>query len=82
MWWDESDDVVFDVERRVSRSRAALETAQSADAESKTKSTKGMYYIPVPRPFLGDGKMPTFKDWAEEQSKKSGAKTRRKTKWG
>lgn len=70
VWWDESVDVNFEVKRKVSRSRAAVERAQAADSKRKAKG-EGVYYVPVPK-GLGGKPMPTFEEWAEEQSRLAG----------
>jgi len=70
VWWDESDRVAFDVEARVSKSRAAIERAQ--EKASKAKSTAhGRYFVSKPR-VIGGGELPTRAEWLEEQAKKSG----------
>jgi hypothetical protein len=79
IWWDESDDVTFDVERRVSRSRAATDRAQKQESSGTGTDGKpreappGRYYVPVPRK-MGGGPMPTFSEYVEEQERKKGKK--------
>lgn len=75
IWWDESDRVTFDAKARVSKSRAAIERAQEADAKKKNKSY-GRYFIAEPRLMEGD-EMPTRSEWVEEQERKRGASERR-----
>jgi hypothetical protein len=73
MWWDESDDVAFDVERRISRSRAASDRAEKAESGKDKTPPPGRYYVPVPR-SVGGKPMPTFADWIEQQERKKGKK--------
>lgn len=73
IWWDESDDVFFDVERKISRSRAATQNAEDAENGKDKKAPPGRYYVPVPR-TKGGKPLPTFSDWIEEESLKRGKK--------
>lgn len=70
IWWDESERVTFDAKARISKSRAAVERAQEADAKKKNKS-HGRYFIAEPRLMEGD-EMPTREEWLEEQERKKG----------
>jgi len=70
VWWDESDRVTFDAKARISKSRAAIERAQEADAKKKSKS-HGRYFVTEPRVMDG-GDMPTRDEWLEEQASKRG----------
>lgn len=70
IWWDESDRVTFDAKARVSKSRAAIERAQEADAKKKSKS-HGRYFVAEPR-IMDDGEMPTREEWLQEQEYKKG----------
>lgn len=73
VWWDESDDVFFEVERRTSRSRAATERAEESDKKGDKSVPPGRYYIPVPK-TRGGKPLPSFAQWAEEQERKNGKK--------
>lgn len=73
IWWDESDDVFFEVEKRISRSRAATQRAEKTENGKDKESPPGRYFIPIPK-TRGGGAMPTFKDWIEEQARKKGRK--------
>lgn len=73
LWWDESDDVFFEVEKRISRSRAATQRAEKQESGKDKEAPPGRYYVPVPK-TRGDAPMPTFKDWIEEQARKKGRK--------
>lgn len=71
VWWDSSDRVGFEVKRRISRSKAALDKAQDQDNGKNKKRVFGRYYVPEPRVIDG-GEFPTFAEWAEEQRQKDG----------
>lgn len=71
VWWDESDDVMFDVEKKISRSRAAVTRAEKSESGNDKEVPPGRYYIPVPR-TMGGKPMPTFDDWVKDQGRKSG----------
>lgn len=73
VWWDESDEVVFEVERRISRSRAATDRAEKAESSGDKSPPPGRYYVPVPK-TRGDKPLPTFNAWIEEQERKRGKK--------
>lgn len=73
VWWDESDDVVFDVERRISRSRAAVEADEKKENGKDKKAPAGRYYNPVPR-TRGGAPFPTFNEWLDERERKTGKK--------
>lgn len=73
IWWDESDDVRFEAEGRISRARAAVERAQKRESDKNKEPVPGRYFIPVPKP-LGGGGFPSFADWIEEQERKKGLK--------
>lgn len=72
VWWDESDDVAFEVKRRTSRSKAALSRAEEQDSKSKAKH-HGRYYIPVPK-RIGGGDLPTFQEWVQARARQEGRK--------
>lgn len=77
IWWDESPDVFFEVEKRVSRSAAALQRAEASESGPNKEAPKGRYYVPVPK-TRGGAAMPTFADWLVERAKhKSADKTRK-----
>lgn len=73
VWWDESDDVFFEVERRISRSRAEVERDQEKENGKDKKAPPGRYYVPVPKTKNGQP-LPTFKDWLAAQERKKGRK--------
>lgn len=73
VWWDESDDVNFEVEKRISRSRAATQRAEESENGKDKKSPPGRYYIPIPK-ARGGQSLPTFADWVEETARKRGKK--------
>lgn len=73
IWWDESDDVSFEVEKRISRSRAAVQRAEKSENGEKKSAPDGRYYIPVPK-TRGGVPLPTFQDWIKEQERKKGLK--------
>ena len=73
MWWDESDDVVFEVERRISRSTAATRRAEKAESGKDKTPPDGRYYVPVPK-TRGGAPFPTFHDWIKELERKKGQK--------
>lgn len=71
IWWDESDRVVFDVKKKVSKSKAALDRVEQANSKKKNyKPTPGQYMYAVPRTTDG-GPMPTLEEWSEEQKAKN-----------
>lgn len=72
LWWDESENVAFEAEARISRSRAAIERAQ--EKANKSKSTvHGRYFVAKPR-AIGGTELPTRDQWIEEQERKKGIK--------
>lgn len=73
VWWDESDRVFFEVDKRISRSRAATQRAEESENGKDKKSPPGRYFIPIPKTRDGSA-LPTFKEWAEEQDHKRGQK--------
>lgn len=74
VWWDESDEVFFDAEARISRSRAAIQRAEERESSKKdAKPVHGRYYVPVPR-TQGGKPFPTFADWSKEQERRRGKK--------
>lgn len=73
VWWDESDDVLFEAERRTSRSRAATQKAEEMENKGDKKAPPGRYYIPVPK-TRGGAPLPTFKDWLDQEERKKGQK--------
>jgi hypothetical protein len=73
VWWDENDDVVFEAEKRISRSKAATKRAEDSEHGKDKTAPPGRYYIPVPK-TRGGAPFPTFQDWLEQQAAKSGRK--------
>lgn len=73
IWWDESDEVFFEVEKRISRSRAAVERTQDSENGKDKKAPAGRYYIPTPK-TRGGAEFPSFEDWVAEQERKKGRK--------
>lgn len=73
IWWDESDEVSFEVEKRISRSRAAVQRAEKSENGKDKSAPDGRYYIPVPK-TRGGASFPTFQDWVAEQERKRGLK--------
>lgn len=72
IWIDESDRVTFDVKKKISKSRAALDRDEIATSKKKSyKPVPGQYTFAVPRTIDG-GPMPSFLEWAEEQANKQG----------
>ncbi len=66
--------MAFDVERRISKSAAALKREEDKESGGKDKTAPpGRYYVPIPRK-IGGGSMPTFEQWQEEQQRKKGRK--------
>ena len=63
----------FEVEKRISRSRAATQRAEESENGKDKKSPPGRYYIPVPK-TRGGAPLPTFAEWAEESARKKGKK--------
>lgn len=76
VWWDESDDVFFEVEKRISRSRAAVQRSEEQESGKDKTPPKGRYYVPVPK-TRGGAPLPTFAQWAEQQDKKKAPEKRR-----
>lgn len=74
VWWDESQRVNFDVKRKVSRSRAAIDREEERDG--KKARVPGQYYVPEPRTNDGNPDLPTFKEWQEEQRRLEGPRFR------
>lgn len=73
VWWDESDDVFFETEKKISRSRAAVKRAEDSESGKDKSPPPGRYYIPVPK-TRGGAPLPTFEDWINEQERKKGKK--------
>lgn len=73
VWWDESDRVSFEVKRKTSRSKAALDRAEQQDSKGDKKPVPGRYYVPVPKSNDG-GPLPTFEEWAKAQARLEGRK--------
>lgn len=73
VWWDESDDVMFEAEKRVSRSRAATDKAERAENSGDKSAPPGRYYLPVPK-TRGGAPFPTFKDYIAQEERKRGKK--------
>ena len=69
VWWDESDEVFFEVERRTSRSQAAIDRAERADSSGDKTPAPGQYYVPVPK-TRGGQPLPSFSDWMEQENRK------------
>jgi hypothetical protein len=74
VWWDESDDVRFVAEKRISKSKAAVQAAEKSESGKDKQPPNGRYYVPVPEPMMGGKELPTFADWIEEQERKRGQK--------
>jgi hypothetical protein len=70
LWWDESERVTFNAVPRISKSRAAIERAQESASSGNKKAVPGRYFIAEPMLVDGD-KMPTRKEWLEEQKDKA-----------
>lgn len=80
IWWDESSDVFFEAEPRISKSRAATQAAEERENTGKDKkSPHGRYFIPVPK-TRGGAPFPTFQNWVEESEKLRGRKSQNKTR--
>ena len=73
VWWDESDDVFFEVEKRISRSRAATQRAEKQETGKDKEAPPGRYYIPIPK-TRGGAPFPTFEAWQKEQERKKKAR--------
>jgi hypothetical protein len=73
LWWDESDDVFFEVEKRVSRSKAAVQRAEKGETGKDREPPLGRYYVPVPK-TRGGAPLPSLDDWQEELARKKGKK--------
>ena len=71
VWWDENDDVFFEVDKRISRSKAAVERTEAAESRGDRTPPKGRYYVPVPK-TRGGAPLPTFMDWANSKARKKG----------
>lgn len=71
IWWDESDSVFFEVEKRISRSKAATQRAEKAETGKDKNPPEGRYYVPVPK-TRGGAEMPSFSDWVAERERKKG----------
>ena len=63
----------FEVERRVSRSRAEVEKAQDKENGKDKKAPPGRYYVPQPKTRDGSD-LPTFAEWLADQDVKKGRK--------
>ena len=63
----------FEVEKKISRSRAAIKRAEDSENGKDKSSPPGRYYIPVPK-TKGGRPLPTFLEWTEEQARKRGKK--------
>lgn len=74
IWWDESSDVAFEAEKRISQSRAATQKAEESENGKDKKSPPGRYYIAVPKARSGGGSLPTFKQWIDEMDRRKGRK--------
>lgn len=68
LWWDESERVAFDVEARVSKSRAAIDRAQERAGKNKN-TVHGRYFVANPMVIDG-GDFPTREEWVAEQEAK------------
>lgn len=77
IWWDESDEVMFDAVPRISRSRAAVQRAEQNENAGDKSSPPGRYFVPEPKPRMGGQPLPTFADWLKERERKSGSKKAR-----
>ena len=76
VWWDESDDVAFEVEKRISRSRAAIQRSEKSESGKDKTPPEGRYYVPIPKGKSGKP-LPTFEQWNEEQARKKARKKAR-----
>jgi hypothetical protein len=72
IWWDESDNVTFEAEARISKSKAAIERAQEKAGKAK-RTVHGRYFVAKPI-AIGGKEMPTRGEWIEEQNIKKGVK--------
>lgn len=81
VWWDESEEVYFEVEKRISRSRAATSRAEKSETGKDKEPPPGRYYIPVPK-TRGGKPLPTFEEWTKEQEKRKALPEKKMTKWG
>lgn len=70
VYWDESDRIRFEVEKGVSKSRAALDRREAQEAKSKDPNY-GVYYYAVPKVIDG-GPLPTLQEWLDEKAAKRG----------
>lgn len=71
-WWDDNERVSFEVQRKISRSKAAVRRAEMKDTGKNKPEVPGRYYVPVPRAMDG-GELPTFAEWVEDKRELSGA---------
>lgn len=65
VWWDESDDVDFEIKRKTSRSHGAVERAEKQDTSGKQERPPGRYYVPVPK-TRGGKPFPTLADYLQQ----------------
>lgn len=68
VYWDQNDDVAFDVKTVKSRSEAAIERRKNLD--SKKKGLEGVRYYAVPRK-IGGGELPTLEEWVAQKAAKN-----------
>lgn len=73
MWWDESPDVAWTVEKRVSRSRAAISRAEKSETGKDKEPPPGRYYLPEPH-GIGGKSLPSFDEWQKQQESLKGRK--------
>jgi len=69
VWWDENDDVFFEAEGRISKSKAAVQRKEKAETGKDKTPPDGRYYIPIPK-TRGGAPMPSFSDWLAQLDRK------------
>lgn len=67
VYWDQNEEVAFDVKTIRSRSEAAIEQRRNRD--SKKKGLEGVRYYATPRK-IGGGPLPSLEDWIKQQDAK------------
>lgn len=73
VWIDRSPRVEFEVKSFKSKSAAALERKQAAEAKKEGNTDYGRQFYAVPITIDG-GPMPTLRDYLEEEAKNKGNK--------
>jgi len=71
VWWDESDDVFFEAEGRISRSKAAIQKKEKSESGKDKTPPDGRYYQAIPKTRNGKP-LPTFADWLDQVARKKG----------